>query len=167
MAWINRDVIVWEGKRNHFHPSLRQSDGRIDAFCDFAGTGGTFAGCAYAFKEYNPNIKCYIVEPASAAVLAGRPITNPNHRIQGDGYSMPDLKFINTHHVDGYIQVTDQEAMQATRRLVRKEGIFAGFSSGANLAAALKILDGPCKDKTVVIVINDSGLKYLTTYLWE
>src|SRR5512145_296981 len=62
---------------------LSQADGMIDAFCDYAGTGSSFAGCAAAFKEFNPGILCYIVEPAEAAVLASKPVTNPNHRIQG------------------------------------------------------------------------------------
>src|SRR5215207_6284555 len=57
---------------------LQQASGRIDAFCDYAGTGSSFAGCAAAFKEHDPNIQCYIVEPAGAAVLAGRQVTNPN-----------------------------------------------------------------------------------------
>jgi len=145
---------------------LRQSENRIDAFCDFVGTGGTFGGCAAAFKEANPQIQCYVVEPHGAAVLAGELVRHPNHRIQGGGYSMPDLRFVKPELVDGYLQVSDADAIQATRRLAREEGIFAGFSSGANLAAALQLLAGPHQGKTVAIIICDSGLKYLTTDLW-
>jgi cysteine synthase A len=145
---------------------LRQSGGAIDAFCDFVGTGGTFAGCAAAFKEHNPAIRCYVVEPAGAAVLAGRPVTQANHQIQGGGYSMTDLKMLRPEHVDGYLQVTDNEAIACCRRLAKEEGIFAGFSSGANLAGALQLLAGPCKGETVAIVMCDSGLKYLSTNLW-
>lgn len=145
---------------------IKQSGGKIDAFCDYAGTGSSFAGCAAAFKEFNPDILCYLVEPAGAAVLAGLPITNPNHRIQGGGYSMTDLAFINKDHVDGFIQVTDEEAMNCARQLAKKEGIFAGFSSGANVAAALQLLRSNCRGKTIVILLNDSGLKYLSTDLW-
>ncbi len=145
---------------------LRQAKNQVDAFCDFAGTGGSFGGCAAAFKEANPQIRCYVVEPRGAAVLAGEPATHPNHRIQGGGYSMPDLKFIKPELVDGYLQVSDEEAIQATRRLAKEEGIFAGFSSGANLAAALQLLQGPHQGKTIAILICDSGLKYLTTDLW-
>lgn len=130
---------------------LRQAGGRIDAFCDFAGTGGTFAGCAAAFKQYNPAIECFMVEPAS-----------PHHRIQGGGYSMADLPLVNRDHVDGTITIGDEEAILAARRLAREEGIFAGFSSGANVAAALRLLAG----RTVVTLINDSGMKYLSTDLW-
>jgi len=131
---------------------LRQAGGRFDAFCDFAGTGGTFAGCAAAFKENNPAVKCFIVEPAGA-----------RHRIQGGGYSMADLPLVRPQHVDGRIVVSDEEAIHAARRLAREEGIFAGFSSGANVAAALRLVEG----RTVVTLINDSGMKYLTTDLWE
>ncbi len=56
---------------------IRQSAGRIDLFCDFAGTGGTFAGCAAAFKEHDPAIRCFVVEPEGAAALAGEPVTYP------------------------------------------------------------------------------------------
>ena len=146
---------------------LRQSNYQIEAFCDFPGTGGSFAGCAAAFKEYNPAIQCYIVEPESAAVLAGKPVTNPNHPIQGGGYSMPGLKFINQDHVDGYLQVSDDEAINTARRLAKKEGIFAGFSSGANVAAAVQLLNGKLKGSTIAVILNDSGLKYLSTDLWE
>jgi cysteine synthase A len=146
---------------------LRQSNYQIEAFCDFPGTGGSFAGCAAAFKEYNPAIQCYIVEPEGAAVLAGKPVTNPNHPIQGGGYSMPGLKFINQDHVDGYLQVSDDEAINTARSLAKKEGIFAGFSSGANVAAAVQLLNGKLKGSTIAVILNDSGLKYLSTDLWE
>jgi cysteine synthase A len=142
---------------------LAQTDGRIDAFCDFVGSGGTFAGCAAAFKEYDPRIQCYVVEPSGSTVLAGSQASQPNHRIQGGGYSMPILPLIHTEHIDGYLSVTDEEAMDAARDLAKLEGIFAGFSSGANVAAARQLIAG----RTVVVTINDSGLKYLSTELWR
>jgi cysteine synthase A len=145
---------------------LRQSGGAIDAFCDFVGTGGTFAGCAAAFKQYNPAIGCYVVEPEGAAVLAGEPVTHPGHRIQGGGYSMPELPLLRPEHIDGYLKVSDQDTIAWTRRLARAEGIFAGFSSGANVAAAVQLLRGSCQGKTVVVTMCDSGLKYLSTDLW-
>lgn len=144
-----------------------QSGGKIDGFCDFVGSGGTFAGCASVFKEHNANIQCYVVEPHDAAVLSGKEATNPNHRIQGGGYSMPDLNFINRDHIDGYLQITDDEAMAGARRLAREEGVFGGFSSGANLAAAIRLLKGPLEGRTIAIMICDSGLKYLSTDLWK
>jgi cysteine synthase A len=146
---------------------IRQSGGRIDVFCDFAGTGGTFAGCAAALKEHHPQIKCFIVEPKGAAILAGEAVTYPNHRIQGGGYAMPSLPMLNPDHIDGYLKVTDQQAIQMARRLAREEGIFAGFSSGANVAAAMELLQTSFQSKTAVVLICDSGLKYLSTDLWE
>jgi cysteine synthase A len=145
---------------------LRQSGGAIDAFCDFAGTGGSFAGCAAAFKEYNPAIKCFLIEPAGAAVLSGEPLTLPNHRIQGGGYSMTDLPQLRPEHIDGYLQVTDSEAIKIARRLAREEGVFAGYSSGANVAVALRLLETSCKGGSVAVLLCDSGLKYLSTDLW-
>jgi cysteine synthase A len=69
--------------------------------------------------------------------------------------------------VDGFLTVSDGEAMEAATRLAREEGIFGGFSSGANLAAALKLLQGPERGGTIVIMICDTGLKYLSTELWR
>ena len=145
---------------------LEQAGGRIDAFCDYAGTGSSFGGCAAAFKEHDPAIQCYIVEPAEAAALAGMAVTNPNHRIQGGGYSMDELSLINKGHIDGYLRVTDEEAIEMTRRLAREEGIFAGFSSGANVAAAMQLLKTTLHGKTIAVLLPDSGLKYLSTDLW-
>ncbi len=145
---------------------IRQSQGTVDAFCDFVGTGGSFAGCAAAVKEHNPAADCYVVEPEGCAVLAGQESNRPNHRIQGGGYSMSELEFLDPQHIDGYLQVTDEEAIMAARDLARREGLFAGFSAGANLAAARTLLRGPCRGRTVAILLCDSGLKYLSTDLW-
>jgi cysteine synthase A len=135
----------------HTGPEILEQAGAFDAFCDFAGTGGTFAGCAAAFRERDPAVRCYLVEP-----------DNPRHRIQGGGYAMAELPMLDYARPDGTIVVSDGEAMETARRLAREEGIFAGFSSGANVAAALRLAAG----KTVVTIINDSGLKYLSTDLW-
>ncbi|HVU23034.1 MAG TPA: cysteine synthase family protein [Opitutus sp.] len=146
---------------------LRQSGGAIDAFCDFVGSGGSFAGCAAAFKAHDPAVRCFVIEPAGAAVLAGEPLTRPGHRIQGGGYARTQLPLLDRAHVDGYLTVTDEEATATARRLAREEGIFASYSSGANVAAALRLLRGKFRGKTVVVLICDSGLKYLSTELWE
>lgn len=145
---------------------IKQSSGNLQGFCDFIGTGGTFAGCAAAFKAHDPAIKCYVVEPKGAAVLSGEMVSKPNHRIQGGGYSIADLHYLNPQDIDGYLKISDQEAIEAARQLASKEGIFAGFSSGANIAAAIKLLQGPLKGNRVATTINDSGLKYLSTDLW-
>ena len=147
---------------------LRQAD-RIDAFCDFVGTGGSFAGCSKAFKEHDPAIACYIVEPAGSPALAGEAITNPSHRIQGGGYSRRTLAMLQEPGVEpsGYLTVSDDEAIVCAHRLAREEGLFVGFSSGANLAAALQLLAGPHPGATLAILLNDTALKYLSTDLWR
>jgi cysteine synthase A len=145
---------------------LRQTGGRFEAFCDFVGTGGSFAGCAAAFKERDAAIGCFVVEPHGAAALKGEPITNPGHRIQGGGYAMATLPLLDPGHVDGYLTVPDGDAVTWARRLAKDEGIFAGFSSGANAAAAVRLLQGAYRGKTVVVMMCDSGLKYLSTDLW-
>ncbi len=146
---------------------IQQSSGQIDVFCDFAGTGGSFAGCSAAFKEHNQAIACFIVDPEGAAILSGEPVTYPNHRIQGGGYAMENLVMLNPDHIDGYLTISDEKAIEMTRRLAKEEGIFAGFSSGANVAAAIQLLENDYKGKTAVVLICDSGLKYLSTDLWE
>jgi cysteine synthase A len=98
--------------------------------------------------------------------LAGKPVTNPNHRIQGGGYAMTELSLIDKENIDGTLQVSDEEAMEVARRLAKEEGIFAGFSSGANVAAALQLLMQEHKGKTIAVLLPDSGLKYLSTDLW-
>jgi len=145
---------------------VQQTD-RIDAFCDFVGSGGTFRGCAQAFRAANPAVRCYVVEPAGAAVLAGDPAVRPNHRIQGGGYSKAHLRFLADVSGDGFLQVTDEDAISCARRLAVEEGIFAGFSTGANLCAALQLLSGPHRGQTIVTLACDSGLKYLSTDLWQ
>lgn len=146
---------------------LRQTDGRFDAFCDFAGTGGTFAGCSAAFKKANPAIQCYLVEPSGAASVSGAETTRASHRIQGGGYAMAELPLLDKKLVDGFLQVEDEEARLVARQLAAEEGLFAGYSSGANVAAALQLLRGPCRGKTVVALLCDSGMKYLSTDLWS
>jgi cysteine synthase A len=152
----------------HTGPEIWEaSGGQVSAFCDFVGSGGTFAGLARAFKAMNPQVRGYVVEPQGAAVLAGQAAAEPGHRIQGGGYSMTELPLFEGVQPDGYLQVSDDEAMDAARRLAREEGIFAGFSSGANLAAALRLLQGPERGGTIAVMICDSGLKYLSTDLWR
>lgn len=142
------------------------ADGAIDGFVDFVGSGGTYAGVTTFLKERNASIRCYIVEPEGAAALAGQQVTRAEHPIQGGGYAMPDLQFLNGAPVDGYVQVSGEEARTLARALARHEGIFAGFSSGANVAAALRLLRNEMQGKAIAVLICDSGLKYLSTDLW-
>ena len=146
---------------------LSQSNGAIQGFCDFVGSGGTFAGCAAAFKEYDSNIQCYVVEPEGGACMAGKVVRNSDHKIQGGGYSKHELRYLKPEYIDGFLEISDEHAINIARQLAKQEGIFAGFSSGANVAAALELLKGPLKGKVVATTINDSGLKYLSTDLWE
>jgi cysteine synthase A len=151
----------------HTGPELLEQAGcAIDGFCDFAGTGGSFAGCAAALKARDPRTRCYLVEPEGAAVVAGQALTRPNHPIQGGGYAIPDLKQVRPDQVDGFLQVGGDAARATARELARAEGLFAGFSSGANVAAALELLAGDLEGGTVAVLLNDSGLKYLSTDLW-
>ena len=156
---------------SHYHgtgPEIWDATGgTLDVFVDFIGTGGTYAGVTRALKERNPAIRCYVVEPQGAAAAAGEKVTNPNHPIQGGGYAIADLAFLKDVPVDGYLHVSGSEARNATRLLARSEGIFGGFSSGANVAAALQLLAENLAGQTIAVVICDSGLKYLSTDLWD
>lgn len=142
------------------------SGGSVTAFCDFVGSGGTFAGLYRAFAARRPDIRGYVVEPSGAAVLAGRAPEDPGHRIQGGGYAMPTLPLLEGLAPAGFLTVDDEAAMLTARRLAREEGIFGGFSAGANVAAALELLRGPERGGTIAVIICDSGLKYLSTDLW-
>ena len=158
----------WLSHYNGTGPEIWEATGgKLDAVVDFIGTGGTYAGVTRALKERNPAIRCYVVEPQGAAAAAGEKITNPNHPIQGGGYAITDLAFLKDVPVDGYLQVSGDAARDAARLLARTEGIFGGFSSGANVAAALQLLAGELAGKTIAVVICDSGLKYLSTGLWD
>lgn len=87
--------------------------------------------------------------------------------IQGGGYGISTLPLLDGVAVDGFIQVSDKEAIDTCRSLARREGIFAGFSSGAVVAAATKLIEGPIAGGTVAVILADSGLKYLSPDLWN
>lgn len=145
----------------------RDSGASLTAFSDFAGSGGSFAGVMQALKRENPALRGYLVEPEGAAVLSGEPLQKASHPIQGGGYAMADLTLLSEVAADGFLTVSGAEARDTARALAREEGIFAGFSAGANVAAALRLLEGPEKGGTVAVLICDSGLKYLSTDLWD
>lgn len=142
----------------------RQSAGEVTGFCDFAGSGGTLAGVAQALGPLG--VRCYAVEPEGAEAIAGRPVTSPEHPIQGGGYSMSDLTHLRGVPLAGHLAVSGDDARKATRLLAQVEGIFGGYSAGANLAAAMALLQGPERGGTLAFVVCDSGLKYLSTDLW-
>jgi cysteine synthase A len=145
----------------------RATEGQVGAFCDFVGSGGSFAGLTAGFRRLGANVRGYVVEPAGAAVLAGEAVTAPDHPIQGGGYGMADLPLLAGLTPAGFLQVTGEEAAEAARRLGREEGVMAGYSSGANAAAALELVRGPERGAMIAILISDTGLKYLSTDLWS
>src|SRR6056297_2308169 len=130
-----------------------QSGHAVTAFCDFIGSGGTIGGAARFFAPLG--VRCYAVHPDRA-----------DHPIQGGGYSMPDLKHLRGVDLAGDVTVTGEEAADHARLLARTEGIFGGYSAGANLAAAIRLLQGTERGGCVAFVVCDSGLKYLSTDLW-
>ncbi len=137
--------------------------GEFDALCDFVGSAGTFVGLARCLKPRG--VRCYAVEPAGAAPLSGAKVVDPAHPIQGGGYAMrPPLW--EDGLADGFLTVTGEEAARWTRELARREGIFAGYSTGANLAGASALLKGG-RAKGVAVLACDSGMKYLSTELWK
>ena len=142
-----------------------QSGGKIEVFADFIGTGGTFGGYSRALRGENPALRCYAVEPYGCAYYLDEIIAGETHGIQGGGYAK-EMPNADRAHMDGVVTVTNAEAVEMTHLLAKREGICAGFSSGANLMAAIKLLRGGERGKSIGIVINDSGLKYMSTSLW-
>jgi len=128
-------------------------------------------GVAKYFKEMDKNIKCFVLEPDVAPILSEGIVNNPNHRIQGGGYSMEKDKLQfdleEESYIDGYLKVSDQEAKDMSQLLALHEGIFGGYSSGCNVAGAVKLLKSSMAGRTVVCIICDSGLKYISTDLWK
>jgi len=151
-----------EMHKNTTGPEIwEDTDGKVDIFVSGVGTGGTITGVASYIKPLKPQFKAIAVEPAASPVLSGgkkRP-----HQIQGIGAGFkPDV--LNLDLVDELITITDEKAIEITRRLIRKEGISAGISSGANVAAALEVISRrENKGKLIVTVICDTGERYLST----
>ena len=134
--------------------------GRIDAFVHAVSTAHSLHGVTQALWERNPNIEVVAVEPSESAVLSGRP--TGSHRIEGIGIGfVPPLW--NRQLVNGIETVATEEAKAMARRLAREEGVFAGTSTGANVVAALRVAQRLGKGTTVVTIIVDSGLRYLST----
>lgn len=142
-----------------------QAGGRLDAFVAMVGTGGSFLGVARALKARDAAIRCVAVEPEGAQTLAGKPIINAAHQLQGAGYAMiPPLW--DDALCDGTIGVSDEEAMAMARALARREGILGGYSTGANVAAALRIARDLPEGGTVATIAPDSGARYLSGALF-
>ena len=136
---------------------------RIDAFIAGVGTGGTITGVGEVLKEHNPKILVIAVEPDASPVLSGG---EPGpHRIQGIGAGFVPA-ILNRNVIDRIIRVKETDAIASARELARKEGILAGISSGAALWAALQIAKELGAGKSVVVVLPDTGERYLSTDLF-
>jgi len=139
--------------------------GEVDALISGIGTGGTLTGVAQALKPRRPGLKMFAVEPAASPVLSGG---SPGpHPIQGIGAGfVPEV--LDTAAIDEVIQVSNEESLAAARRLARTEGIPGGISSGAALAAALKVAKrDDYADKRIVVIIPSFAERYITTVLFE
>ncbi len=142
-----------------------QTGGTVTHFTAMAGTGGTLVGVARALKQRNPAVRCYGGEPATAPYLAGKPVTDTSHQIQGTGYAH-DLSLWDEDLVAGYVTATDEDAIETARLLATREGIFGGFSGGANVSCALQLAREAPPGSVIVTVVPDTGLKYLSTNLY-
>ena len=140
-------------------------DGEVDLFVSGVGTGGTISGAGGYLKSKNPAIKVVAVEPAASPVLSeGK--AGP-HKIQGIGAGfVPDT--LNTQIYDEIIQVTNEAAFETGRKIAQSEGILVGISSGAALHAATELAKRPENEgKTIVVILPDTGERYLSTQLFD
>lgn len=142
------------------------TDGNVDIFIAGVGTGGTITGVTRYFKEVRgKKIQSIAVEPTGSPVLSGGP--RGKHKIQGIGAGfIPDI--LDMKLVDEVMQITDEEALEMAPRVAREEGILCGISCGAAMAAALKVAARPENaGKTIVVILPDSGERYLSTPMFE
>ena len=142
----------------------QQTDGRVDAFVQSVGTAASLRGVAETLRQRNPDVGIFAVEPAESPVLSGG--QTGAHKIEGvgAGFAVPLWRddIATAIHT-----VSTEEAMAMARRLARDEAVFAGTSTGSNVVAALRIAEKLGPDKTVVTLMCDSGLKYLSTELYR
>ncbi|MDD3612254.1 MAG: cysteine synthase A [Caldicoprobacterales bacterium] len=144
---------------------LRDTQGQIDAFVSGIGTGGTITGVGELLKENNPNIRVIAVEPSASNVLSGgKP---GSHKIQGIGAGfVPEV--LNTRIIDEIVQVDNDDAFTASRDLSKAEGLLVGISAGAAVHAAVELAKRPeYEGKTIVILLPDTGERYLSTALYQ
>jgi cysteine synthase A len=158
----NRDAI--KGYYPLGEEIWQQTGGAVNAFVHVVGTAHSIYGAAAALREHNSDIRIVAVEPAESAVLSGGP--SGSHNIEGIGIGfIPPLW--EPDEVDEILAVSTVQAKGMARRLAREEGIFAGTSSGANVVAALRVAERLGPKATVVTIIVDSGLRYLSTDVYR
>ncbi|WP_343003774.1 cysteine synthase A [Clostridium sp. 2218st1_F5_2218SCRN_220325] len=143
----------------------RDTDGEVDIFVAGVGTGGTVTGIGKYIKSQNPNAKIVAVEPATSAVLSGH---KPGpHKIQGIGAGFVP-KVLDLDIVDEIIPVENEDAFNASRAVAKAEGLLVGISSGASIYAATELAKRPeNKGKNIVVLLPDTGERYLSTTLFE
>ena len=143
----------------------RDTEGRIDILVCGVGTGGTLTGAGRALKKLKPSLKIVAVEPAKSPVLSGGKAGA--HKIQGIGAGFVP-KVLDRSLIDEILTVSEEDSGRASRGLAQREGILAGGSSGAALSAALQVAGRPeNRGKLVVVVLPDTGERYLSTWLFE
>lgn len=142
---------------------MAQVAGPIDGFCAGIGTGGTITGIGEVLKAQYPDIEIWAVEPENAAILAGGTVGTHLQMGIGDGI-IPDI--LNQQIYNDIYVVTDEEALETSRRLAREEGLMVGISAGTNVAAALQLAKKLGKGKTVVTVLPDTAERYFSTPLF-
>ncbi len=142
---------------------MAQVAGPIDGFCAGIGTGGTITGIGEVLKAQYPDIEIWAVEPENAAILAGGTVGTHLQMGIGDGI-IPDI--LNQQIYNDIYVVTDEEALETSRRLAREEGLMVGISAGTNVAAALRLAKKLGKGKTVVTVLPDTAERYFSTPLF-
>lgn len=143
----------------------KDTDGKVDIFVAGVGTGGSVSGVAKYLKEQNPDIKVYAAEPATSAVLNGKP--SGAHKIQGIGAGFIPKNYA-AEYIDAVIDVDNDDAIRTARELAQQEGLLVGISSGcAAFAAAQVAALEENKGKTIVALLPDTGERYLSTVLYQ
>lgn len=174
MAEQDKNVWIPQQFENPANPSvhkdhtaleiIEQVGKPIHGFCSGVGTGGTLSGIGETLKEKYPNIHIWAVEPENAAILSGGSIGTHLQMGIGDGLIPKNLNTKIYEHID---IVTDEEAIETSRRLIREEGILCGISSGTNVTAALRLAKQLGEGHTVVAVLPDTGERYFSTVLFD
>jgi cysteine synthase A len=170
----NTDAFMPQQFKNPANPQIHRettaqeiwadTDGKVDIFVAGVGTGGTLTGCGEVLKQHRKSLKVVAVEPKDSPVLSGG---KPGpHKIQGIGAGfVPEV--LNVKIIDEIIQVSNEDAMETARQLAAKEGILGGISSGAALWAAIQVSQRPENEgKTIVVILPDTGERYISTEMF-